>query len=103
MKLTLPFVCSENNHIDLSSSCSVQIDPTHQWSLRKSSSQHQLTRQSLTAMVKDFAADDHDRSKTNLQQQEYETQLAHNIILNLLKRRYEFHTGNDKKDKVRDH
>lgn len=44
--------------------------------------------------------DDHDRSKFNIQQHEYESQLVHNIILNLLKRRYELHTVHEKKDKV---
>ena len=42
-------------------------------------------------------------SKSTLQQQEYESQLVHNIILNLLKRRYELHTVHEKKDKVSDH
>lgn len=40
-------------------------------------------------------------SISTVQQQEYETQLVHNIILNLLKRRYELHTVHEKKDKVR--
>jgi hypothetical protein len=44
--------------------------------------------------------DEIETSKSILQQQEYESQLVHNIILNLLKRRYELHTVHEKKDKV---
>jgi hypothetical protein len=44
--------------------------------------------------------DENETPKSTLQQQEYESQLVHNIILNLLKRRYELHTVHEKKDKV---
>ena len=44
--------------------------------------------------------DENETAKIHIEQQEYESQLVHNIILNLLKRRYELHTVHEKKDKV---
>ena len=44
--------------------------------------------------------DENEPPKAVVQQHEYESQLVHNIILNLLKRRYELHTVHEKKDKV---
>ncbi|CAM4871739.1 unnamed protein product [Rotaria socialis] len=79
---------------DLSSSCSINIDQKHSWSLSKPNYVH---HSSLSAIMQDF--DEHEISKSTIQQQEYESHLVHNIIVNLLKRRYEVHTVHEKKDK----
>lgn len=102
---------------DLSSSCSISIDQAHQWSLTNSTENLDRNHRSLSTIVQDIGKTSHfpiissrildhtdegsQTSKMALQQQEYETQLVHNIILNLLKRRYELHTVHEKKDKVR--
>ncbi|CAF2734105.1 unnamed protein product [Rotaria sp. Silwood2] len=84
----------ENLSIDLSSSCSINIDQKHIWSLSKP---NHLKHRSVSTIIQD--CDERETSKSTLQQQEYESHLVHNIILNLLKRRYELHTVHEKKDK----
>ncbi|UJR31332.1 hypothetical protein I4U23_018830 [Adineta vaga] len=95
---------NDNLSSDLSSSCSINIDQTHTWSLSKANYNHhhhhhhrQSTHDSLKTMIQDF--DENESSKSITQQREYESQLVHNIILNLLKRRYELHTVHEKKDR----
>ncbi|CAF0968340.1 unnamed protein product [Adineta steineri] len=82
---------------DLSSSCSINIDQAHTWSLSKTTHHSHPTDDLLSTVIQDF--DEHELSKSTIQKQEYESQLVHNIILNLLKRRYELHTVHEKKDK----
>ncbi|CAF1470691.1 unnamed protein product [Adineta ricciae] len=91
---------NDDNHnlsSDLSSSCSINIDQSHTWSLTKSNLHRNSTHESLSTMIQEF--DENRPSKSAVQQHEYESQLVHNIILNLLKRRYELHTVHEKKDK----
>jgi len=83
--------------------------------LSKSSHHRHLNHDALSTVIQDFGKsqhlnnelnfliyqiDENEQSKSILQQEEYESQLVHNIILNLLKRRYELHTVHEKKDKV---
>ena len=119
--VTLRLRWFDSHHLfgDFSSSCSINIDPSHAWSFNKSNTHRSSTHHALSTIIQDFgersrilarrrrfssvsspSSDEHDRSKFHLQQHEYESQLVHNIILNLLKRRYELHTVHEKKDRV---